>query len=592
MATIAELFAWASHCQQSGELAEAERLYGQILEADPTNVEALQRLGFLLYGLNRKAATAECFRHAQRVNPLDASIHSNLGKVLADLGELDEAVACYRQALRLQPNHAMVLNNLGSALKSQGHLAEAEECYRQALQIEPGLADAYHNLGTLLLNQQHFVEASACFQRVLQIKPNHLNAIVNLGNALKNQGQVAEAAQSYQEALRLDPNHALANNNLGNLLFEQHRVADAIDCFCQALRSDPGYANAHYNLGNALFVAGRLREADESFGQAARLDPGHKMARWNRSLSRLLQGDYEEGWRDYEFREAQPGLVCALFPQPRWDGSSLQGKTILLHAEQGLGDTIQFIRYAPLVKALGCRVVVECQPALLGLLRRMPGIDQVVPRDDGDATGSPSGVLPAFDVHLPLLSVAGHFRTTLDSIPHDVPYLEADAALVEKWRRELAPLSGRKIGIVWQGNPSQGDDRHRSVPLHLFAPLAKVPGVQLISLQVGPGQEQLGEVQFPIMDLGGRFDRSSLDDLAAALVNLDLVVTVCTSVAHLGGALGVPVWVALKYVPHWVWLLERTDSPWYPSLRLFRQLVPGAWPDLFARIAAAIAEGR
>jgi hypothetical protein len=290
----------------------------------------------------------------------------------------------------------------------------------------------------------------------------------------------------------------------------------------------------------------------------------------------LLEGNFAQGWPEYDWRRWHKD-VARPFPQPLWDGSPLKGRTLLLHAEQGLGDTLQFIRYSARVPRDGGRVVLECQPALLPLLRGLPGLDQVLPL---------GAALPPFDVQAPLPSLPGLFGTTADSIPAEVPYLRADPERVGQWRRELGPGDGFTVGIAWQGNPKNKGDRRRSVALSRFVPLAEVPGVRLCSLQVGAGTEQLAGADFPLLDLGSRL--TDFVDTAAAVSCLDLVVCVDTALAHLAGALGKPVWLAVASAPDWRWLLGRPDSPWYPTLRLFRQPSPGDWQSVFAQLAAAL----
>ncbi|HWY88893.1 MAG TPA: hypothetical protein VNX28_19425, partial [Gemmataceae bacterium] len=295
---------------------------------------------------------------------------------------------------------------------------------------------------------------------------------------------------------------------------------------------------------------------------------------------RLLQGEFPEAWTDYEFRRQKSDFVQSHQDRPCWDGAPLDGKTILLHPEQGLGDTIHFIRYAALVKQRGGNVVFECPAALARLLSGVAGIDQLV------AAGTPP---PPFDVQASLLSLPNIFATTLATVPAAVPYLRADAVLAEHWRNELAPLDGFRIGIAWQGNIQHAGDRYRSFPLRHLEPLARMAGVKLVSLQKGQGTEQL-RGQFPILDLGDRLDAAgAFLDTAAIMMNLDLVITVDSAVAHLAGALAVPVWVALSIAPDWRWLLERADSPWYPTMRLFRQQRFGDWNDVFERIHKELA---
>jgi hypothetical protein len=328
---------------------------------------------------------------------------------------------------------------------------------------------------------------------------------------------------------------------------------------------------------------GKFDEALATVEHALSLNPNDLLSRWNRAVLWLLRGEFEKGWPEHELRWVQPGFGQRTFTQPLWDGSDLHGKTILLYAEQGFGDTLQFIRYVPLVKARGGTVIFQCHRQLLRLFEKVPGIDRF------EVSGAP---LSAFDVHAALMSLPGIFHTRLDSVPATVPYIHADAELVEHWRGKLEPLGGFKIGIAWQGNPSYREDRERSIPLERFASLAQLDGVQLISLQKGHGSEQLPAFakRFRIHDLGKELDETSgaFMDTAAVIKNLDLLISSDTAIPHLAGALGAPVWLALPRVPDWRWLLEREDCPWYPTMRLFRQRQRGDWAEVFERIVAQV----
>ena len=369
----------------------------------------------------------------------------------------------------------------------------------------------------------------------------------NLGLALADQGKLDEAEYHYREAIRIQPDYAEAYNNLGIVLRDLSKFDGALACWEEALRLKPQYA-------------------------APRL---------NRALVWLLMGNFEQGWTEYEWRWTKKGMVQRPFRQPLWTGFPLEGRTLLIHAEQGMGDTLNFIRYAALAKERGGRVIVECQPALHQLVSTCPAVDQVV---------SLNTPLPHFDAHIPLLSLPRVLCTTLATIPTNVPYLFPAAGLVERWKKEIGSLRAFKIGISWQGDPKHEGDLYRSVPLTRFAPLAKQAGVHLFSLQKGPGVEQLREVtvRFSVTALGSKFE--TFADTAAALKNLDLVITVDSAVAHCAGALGIPVWVLLPKVPDWRWLLEREDSPWYPTMRLFRQKELKNWQEVFERMQAVLAE--
>jgi len=509
---------------------------------------------------------------------------SNLGNTLRNQGRPANAAASFQETSPQTPDHAQAHNNLGKALLKQGKLGEAAASFQEALRHKPDYAEAHNNLGLAFIHQGKREEAAARWQKALELKPDYAEAHNNLGNVLLEQGKPEEAAASFQKALRLNPDYAEAHNNLGNVLLVQGKLEGAQASYQQAVRLKPNYAEAHNNLGIALQGQGKsAAEAVLNFEQAIRLKPDFAEAHYNLSMLWLLLGNFEQGWPEYEWRWRTKDYSSAPRPQPAWDGRPLDGKTILLHAEQGLGDTLQFIRYAAMVKQRGATVVAECPPALLDVLAGCSGIDQLLPL---------GGPLPACDVHAHLLSLPGLCRTSLATIPAAVPYLVADRSRVGHWRDRLAAVSGFKAGICWQGNPANKNDRRRSVPLAQFAPLAAVPGLRLVSLQKGPGREQWTALagQWPVLDLPGDGEESSQAwvDTAALVCALDLVITVDTAVAHLAGALGVPVWVALPFSPDWRWLLGRADCPWYPTMRLFRQTRLGHWPDVFERIAAEL----
>ena len=549
-----ELFQAASQLHVRGNLPQAEPLYRRVLELDESHASANSNLGVLLQATNRMGEALPFFRRAVEVNPHDPD----------------------------------ALNNLGNALKDQGQTAEAIDCFKRALVINPNHAHAYCNLGNAHVEQGRLPDAVACYQQAVRSNPNHENANFNLGNALRDVDRPLEALESYRQTLRINPKLAKAHNNMGNVLKDLGELDEAAACFQRALQLNPQHVGAHINLAVVLQDQGRFDEAFAEYENALALDPGSVVARSNRSMVRLLLGDFARGWPEYEYRTFQTETDKRTFAQPRWDGSALAGKRILIHAEQGLGDTLQFIRYAAVLKERGATVVFESQPALASLMERVVGVDEVIRA--GDA-------LPAFDVQVPLLSIPGILGTDLASIPAQVPYVAADPKRGEFWRDEIGRASRRKpdvtnrglnIGVVWQGNPKYRADRARSVPLSYFESLARVLGVNLFSLQVGPGVKQLKGVNFAVTDLGSRFDLTSLEDVAAALVNLDMLISSDTAVPHLAGALGVPVWLALSFVPDWRWLLERPDCPWYPTMRLFRQKWLGDWNDVFERIAAEL----
>jgi tetratricopeptide (TPR) repeat protein len=515
-----------------------------------------------------------------QVNPYDIDARRALGAVCQAQGRLDEAVSHYEEVLRIRPEDIQTRRGLGDSLYLGGRFADAAAVYRQVVQMRPEDAETRNNLGAALADLGQLDDAVVCYHEALRLRPDFAHAHYNLGNALRLQGRLDEAVASYGRALQSRADFAEAHYNLGLALNSQGRYAEAITGHLQALRLRPGYAQAHNGLGLALANSGRLAEALASYEEALRLRPDFADAHRNRSLVWLLAGDLRRGWPEYEWRWECDDFTPPRFPQPAWDGAPLEGRSILLYAEQGLGDTLQFVRFASLVKERGGVVILAAPAVLHPILAGCPGLDQIVPLGTE---------WPAFDLHLPLMSLPKVLGTTLGTIPADVPYLRAEPARVASWGRELASIREFKVGIAWQGNPGIPYDRVRSFPLRELAALAEVEGVRLFSLQKGPGTEQLrdSDARFPIVDLASRLDEDSgaFMDTAAVLTHLDLVVTCDSVLAHLAGALGVPAWVALPIVPDWRWLLEREDTPWYPTLRLFRQTQAGGWTEPFRRMA-------
>jgi tetratricopeptide (TPR) repeat protein len=580
MSAVAEAFQQARQLHQAGDLRRAEQFYRQALAIDPGEAEAWRLLGAACQGQGKPDEAAACYRQALRLQPRHVEALTDLGVALAEQGLLQEAVATLRQACLLQPGFAKAHYNLAVALAQQGKLDEAMAGFREALRLQPGYAAAHYSLGNILRDQGKRDEAIGSYKEAIRVKPDYGEAYNNLGLALTETGHAAEAVIILRQAVRLRPQDGGAHNNLGLALADLGKFAEAEASYHEALRLNPRDADAHGNLGSAYKEQGRSAEALACYQLALWLKPESPSAHWNRALALLQAGQFEEGWREYEWRWKRPQTPPRPFRQPAWDGTQLVGRTILLYMEQGLGDMIQFLRYAPLVKRQGGTMVVECPASLIPLFSTCPGIDRLV------AEGSP---LPEFDVQAPLLSLPRLLGTTLETVPANVPYLSAGPERVERWRRELEPLGGYKVGIAWQGNPKYQWDRHRSIPLACFAPLADMTGVRLVSLQKGPGAEQVRALhgRFGLVELTGEWDTEvgAFLDTAAVMKCLDLVVTADTAAAHLAGALGVPVWVALSAIADPRWLLGRDDSPWYPTLRLFRQNKLGDWTEVFQRMA-------
>jgi tetratricopeptide (TPR) repeat protein len=599
-----------------GNASDAEACCRQALRLKPDWAVAHNTLGLVLSEQGQSEAAIASFRRALEHQPDFAQAHCNLGSALQASGQLDEAVAYYRRALECKPDYAIACNLLGTALCDQGQLDLAAEAFRRAVRLDPGCAPAENNLGLLLQSQSQWAEAAACYRRALAIQPDFVAAHCNLAGALDQLGQTTEAAACYQRALQLQPNlaeahfnlgvilqaqgqlpaaaecyrqaittqpeHAQAHSNLGTVYRAENRLTEAIECYQRALEFRPDFAETLSNLGNVFKLQGRMAEARICYDQSLRLKPDHALARYNRSLLVLAAGDWERGWADYESRWQCDDFPKRPFAKPIWTGERLEKRVLLAHAEQGLGDTLHFARYIKLIGSRAGKVLFEIPPALVELCEQSAFRNLVV-------QGAP---LPDFDVQVPLMSLPGILGTSLENIPAEVPYLSANPALIEVWRRQIRAQPGFKVGIAWQGKATYKDDRFRSIPLTHFAPLAQ-EGVELISLQKGPGAEQLAELEgrFHATDLGSSFDQEHgpFMDTAALMMSLDLVITCDTAIAHLAGALAVPVWVALSVSPDWRWLLEREDSPWYPTMRLFRQTSFDDWQPVFQRIADELA---
>jgi Flp pilus assembly protein TadD len=504
-----------------------------------------------------------------------AQEYNAVGLDLARKGHFLEAVERFRQAVTADPQNLEARYNFAKALRDCGRFDESIAAYRQLLEINPDIAAAWNNLGNLLKLHGPLDAAVEAYRHVLRLDPNDPAAQCNLGAALQELGKFSEALQAYARALALEPQFADAARNMGAALYEMGRVEESIEHFRTALRLRPDFVEAWHGLGTALIDLGEFDEAMAAFDQALSIRPGDPNCTYSRGLILLKQGKLAEGWKAYESRRWVGRVRCVRdFPQPCWNGADLHGRRILVHAEQGLGDTIQFARYIPMVKQRGGYVIAHCLPPLRRLLERQLGIDEI---SDGPT-------LPAFDVHCPMLSLPLVFATTLTSIPGQVPYLLADDQQTKSWRDRLAGSGGAcKVGLAWAGAPGHKNDRNRSLRLAQFAPLLGIPDVQFVSLQKGDPASQAKQFAGPkLIDWTGEL--SDFADAAALLANLDLLVCVDTAVAHLAGAMGKPVWVLLPFPPDWRWMLGREDSPWYSTMRLFRQEVRGDWSGALKRL--------
>jgi tetratricopeptide (TPR) repeat protein len=579
--TIQQAFDLALQHHQAGRLPEAEQLYRQILARQPEHFNAMYHLGVIAHQAGHNDMAVGLIRGSIARNPNLPGAHYNLGNALQAMGQLEEAIAAFRLAIALWPDIPEAHNNLGNVLQARGQLHEAIAAYRQAVVLRPDYAAAHYNLGNALQITGQSDEAIAAFRQAIALRPEYAEAHNNLGVALKAKGQLDQAIAAYRQAISLRPDYAQAHNDLGVALTEKGQPDEAIAAIRQAILLRPDYADAHSNLGVVLRDKEQLVEAIAACRQAIALEPDHIEGRKNLALLLLQQGEYQQGWEEYEWRWKHVKFPPPMrnFSQPLWDGSPLGARTLLLHTEQGLGDAIQFFRYLPLLTQRGGKIIIECQPELQRLLRMMSVRCQIVTRGDP---------LPVFDVQCPLLRLPWAFGTTLENIPKTIPYLHADVQDVKKWQQrlheQLPIVKVGKVGLVWAGNPVNTNDCNRSIKLQSLAPLGQAPGVCFFSLQKGEAAAQARTPPAGMELVDWTSELKDFADTAALIANLDLIISVDTAVVHLAGAMGKPVWTLLPFNSDWRWLLKREDSPWYPSVRLFRPPGRGDWDSVIKRV--------
>jgi tetratricopeptide (TPR) repeat protein len=560
--------------RDQGEFDRAVASFHRAIKLRPDYAEAHNNLGNALrdQGLWEEAQGA--FQRAIALKPDFAQAYSNLGNVLKDLKQLDAAVTVCRHAIALLPGYAQAHNNLGNALRAQELPDQATAAYRAALALKEDFPEAQKNLGNMLELVGETERATACYRRALQLRPHFAEAHWGLGQTLLEMGQLAAAEAACRQAIHYNPSLPDPYNALGNVLLEMGRLDDAASSFQTALDLNPDLAEAHTNLGRVLSEQRRLPEAEGQYRTAIYMKPELAEAHFQLGMLLLTQGNFAAGWPEYEWRwqTAPMRPKGAPLPQPQWRGEAAPGQTLLIRAEQGFGDSLQFCRYAALAAERGLRVIMEVAPPLTRLMQSVPGVDAVTVR--GEA-------LPAFDLYCPMLSLPLVLGTTLDTIPAPTPYLHAAGADIAAWKTRMAggPAGALRVGLVWSGGQATKTDNRRSLPPALLAPLCQVPGVQFFSLQKDAGPEASA---LPLTDLMA--EAQDFADTAALIANLDLVIAVDTAVAHLAAALGKPVWMLDRFDADWRWLTGRRDSPWYPTLRLYRQPSRGDWDTVLAEV--------
>jgi tetratricopeptide (TPR) repeat protein len=628
----------AAALHQSGRFAEAQALYQRILTADPSNADALHLLGVLAHQTGQHAPAEALIRRALARQPNAFLYHNSFGNVLRATGRAAEAEAAYRAALRLQPNSPEVQHHLGLALLDQHRPADAETAFRHAIRMQKDFVPARVDLTNLLVAAGRGADAEACIRPALRATPNNHLALNALGLALAAQGKHGDALTRFDAALAAAPGYSSAQINraasllvleryeeaaagyeaalaaapgasdlklglaraqlqlkrgdgLEKLFRElladkpndpellhglvaalsfQDRMADALVILQATVKRDPTHARAWHDIGMCLRDLVRWPASLAPFAEAVRLEPDNAEYNASYSYALLAVGNYEAAWPHFEWRVKKTGN--ARLAEPMWDGTQTD-KTVLIHAEQGLGDTIQFCRFVP-VAAQRARIILACPKSLYPLLAQMPGIADAVSAEP----------IPPYDMQCPVMSLPSVLGITADHFADTVPYLPADPAKVATWRARFAGLPGRKIGVVWSGNPKYPADRRRSLPFATLAPLFTTPNTHFISLQIGDARATMPE--------GAMLEAApwigDFTDTAAAMMALDLIISVDTSAAHLAGALGQQVWMLNRADTDWRWLIDRADTPWYPTMRIFRQPRPGDWAGVIAQVAVAL----
>ncbi|HEY7087346.1 MAG TPA: tetratricopeptide repeat protein [Tepidisphaeraceae bacterium] len=579
---IQQIFNAAVAHHQAGRLGQAEPLYRQVLSMQPNHPDVLHLLGVLYHQAGHADAAIACYRRVVELKPDFPDAHGNLGQLLIDVDRVDEAVRHCLRATQLAPQRAEYHVRLCLARQRQGDPHGAVLAGRRAVELAPQMPEAWSNLAVSLASVKKIDEAMEAANRALAMAPDRPEALVNLGFVHQRAERPAEAEAAFRKAIEVGPNYSVAHRNLAALLDGENRIEESAASLERALALQPRDIEGWNNLSTLRRknrdIAGALAAANK----ALELGPGHPGAHGNIGLALLAMGDYEKGFPEYEWRWRCDNFTTAPrdFDKPMWDGTDPAGRTIFVHAEQGYGDTIQFVRYVPMLAAQGAKVILEATVPLRALLSSVKGVSKIVV----------AGVRPPeFDLHIPLLSLPKIFKTTLQTVPAEVPYLFPDPARLEKWKPKTAAPAGHvKVGLVWAGNVKP--DANRTCPFEMLAALATVPEVAFFSLQ--KGDDAKDALNPPAgMNLVSLSDNlQDFADTAAAMTHMDLILTIDTAAAHLAGALGRPTWALLPWACDWRWLDDREDSPWYPTMRLIRQPKRGDWPSVIARVAADLAK--
>jgi len=562
----------ALRLHQEGNLLEAGEIYREVLASEPDNVDALNLMGVVMQAAGDLELAADLIGRAAELAPDYFGPFANLGNVYQAAGRLEEALDSFRRALELNPDSAETVNNMASLFNQLGRHQEALKASEAALGIFPEFPAARLNLGNALAALGKVDQAIACYRQTIEADPESGDGWFNLGNIYVDQEDWREAQAAFGKALALDPENPEKQYNLALSLLKCEEYGDAARYFREAIRNRPNYIDAQCNLASALQAQGQTAEAMQELRQALTAEPDSPDLHWNLALISLQHGDYEQGWREYEWRWKTPTFADfnRTFSVPQWAGEPLDRKTVLVTAEQGFGDGIQFARYVPMLGDRGASVILECRPQLTGLFETLEGVGSCID------LGSHAGPI---DFYVPLMSLPHIFGTTLQTVPCQVPYLRVPEA--RNAHETVLEESEFKIGFAWAGSATRVDNHKRSCDVALFSQLFSLPGTRFFSLQVGEFSNQLDALDpgRAVYDLSDTL--SDFADTAAVIGNLDVVVSVDTSVLHLAGALGVSAIGLLSRPTGFLWMDERRDSPWYPNTVLIRQSVSGDWTSVF-----------
>jgi tetratricopeptide (TPR) repeat protein len=566
--------------KDAGDLARARMLYREALRMDPRQADALHMLGLLAQQSGDLPSARTLMEESVAIRPTVALVHFNLANVRDLQGDFAGAILAYEAAVVVAPGCAEAHSNLGNLYGQVGRRDDALRAYAEAIRAKPDFAPVYSNLAVVLIDLGRFDEAIRALETALRLAPDIPEAHLNLGQAYRRSGRFREAIDATRRAIELRPDYRDAYLNLALAAFEIEEFDVSIDANRRALELDATSPQTHFNLAMVYHLAGRYAEAIATYRSAIALWPDFVEAHANLAFSLLVSGDFARGWEEYVWiwrlpakRADYPYLDRATL----WNGETFAGRQLLITRDQGFGDAIQMVRYLPAVKALGGRVVLEVLPALLTLFEGFAGIDEL--RVVGDVAMFRDDV----DLYIPLTVLPRALRTDVASIPAPIPYLRASDERVERWRARIESSARLRVGIVWAGFPGNVDDRHRSVRLEDFAALGTIDGITWFGLQKGRDEECPSCGPLILDPLGAEI--KDFADTAAVLAHLDLVISIDTAIVHLAGAMGKPVWTLLPFVPDWRWMTGRRDSPWYPTMRLFRQPRAGDWASVFGEVA-------